>query len=401
MKFYILTGEPFPQGMAATNRIICYAKSLLIEKVDCEVIIFRRTEVYGKVANNYLGEGIFDGITFTYIGGTPLRGSNVLIRQFNDYFDKRETKRFLKNNLNKGDVIFFYAGSEIDFAEKVICIAHSKGATVVKDLGELPFGTVRENRKSIRNRQRMLSKVFPILDGFIPISDSLFDLAKNNASKTATILKVPIMVDFSKYELPDRSDEVEIPYIFHSGTLSEQKDGILGMIEAFGMASKMMSMPIKFISTGFMNSSPHSKEIADLIKTYDLQDKLVFTGYLSHDELREYLSKASLTIINKYATQQNRYCFSTKLGEYLAAGKPVIMTRVGEAVNYLKDGETAFFVEPGDVAQLSEKIRFVLTHREIAIKVGKNGKNLCKEVFDYRVYGNKLVQSFVDEQFLG
>ena len=48
MKVYILTREPFPNGMAATNRIKCYAKAILQKGVLCEVLIFTRTEIYGK-----------------------------------------------------------------------------------------------------------------------------------------------------------------------------------------------------------------------------------------------------------------------------------------------------------------------------------------------------------------
>lgn len=65
---------------------------------------------------------------------------------------------------------------------------------------------------------------------------------------------------------------------------------------------------------------------------------MLFTGYLSHEDLKDYLSKASMVIINKYRNQQNEHCFSTKLGEYLAAAKPVIITNVGEAMNWLENG---------------------------------------------------------------
>ena len=47
MKIYIVTGEPFPNGMAATNRIKCYAKAIHEGGLECEVVVYRRTEVYG------------------------------------------------------------------------------------------------------------------------------------------------------------------------------------------------------------------------------------------------------------------------------------------------------------------------------------------------------------------
>ena len=50
MKVYIITKEPFPNGMAAVKRIVCYAKAWISQGIECEVLIYTRTEVYGKKA---------------------------------------------------------------------------------------------------------------------------------------------------------------------------------------------------------------------------------------------------------------------------------------------------------------------------------------------------------------
>jgi glycosyltransferase involved in cell wall biosynthesis len=194
--------------------------------------------------------------------------------------------------------------------------------------------------------------------------------------------------------MEDHSSEAEIPYIFHSGTLFEQKDGILGMLEAFGKATQKLDKNIHFISTGTPNKSPHYHDIERIIKDYQIEDKVTFTGYLSNEELKDYLSKASLVIINKYPNQQNTYCFSTKLGEYLAAGKPVIITKVGEAMNWLKDGENAYIIEPNDTELLAQTIVNAINNPENRNKIALNGQKICKECFDYRNYGKKLLHFF-------
>ena len=96
-------------------------------------------------------------------------------------------------------------------------------------------------------------------------------------------------------------------------------------------------------------------------------------------------------IINKYVTQQNKYCFSTKLAEYLAAEKVVIITNVGEAVYWLKNKESAYIVEPENTEKLSESIIYALENRELSKGIAKNGKELCKRSFDYRCYGKILL----------
>ena len=185
-----------------------------------------------------------------------------------------------------------------------------------------------------------------------------------------------------------------MPYIFHSGTLYEQKDGFVGMLEAFGKAKQKLNSPLKFISTGHVEGSRHEHEIIRVINQYHIENDVMFTGSLSNDELKAKLQGAALVIINKYKTQQNHYCFSTKLGEYLAAAKPVIITRVGEAMNWLTDGKDCIIVEPEDNNALADAIVEAVSQLATMRNIGKNGQSMCRHAFDYRNYGKVLVDFF-------
>lgn len=394
MKVYILTREPFPNGMAATNRIKCYAKAILEKGVPCEVLICTRTEVYGKAPKNMIGEGVFENISYKYIGGTPLRGSNIVLRQINDRMDKMRTMQYLFKHLKEGDLVLGFLSASPYFINTIIKIVHRKKAKYIRELCELPYGTSQETARNIKLRKFTLSKQFPLCDGFIAISDALVILAEKYKRTNAKVQKVPILVDFEKYCITDKSNEVDVPYIFHSGTLYEQKDGILGMIEAFGIALRQIPFPIRFIFTGKIENSPHKEAIHGLIEKYQLKDKILFTGYLSESELKDYLSKASLVIINKYDTQQNKYCFSTKLAEYLAASKPVIITKVGEAMNWLTDNKDAYIVETQQIDSLAEKIVEAFTNVQKRYSIAENGFKTCKSSFDYRNYSKQLIDFF-------
>lgn len=401
MRVYIITNEPIPNGLAATNRIKCYAKALIQAKIQCEILVFTRTEIYGRKPKNIEGKGVFESIPYRYIGGTPLRSKNIIIRQINDIRDKLALILYLLINIREGDIVLSFCGGNVDFINEVIKIVHRKGAKFVRELCELPYGTSVETSVKRKLRQKTLQKQFPICDGFIAISQELVLLANDYKSSFAKVIKIPILVDYEKYDIPDMSSESKCSYIFHSGTLYEQKDGILGMIQAFGIASMKLSFPIYFISTGEIDKSPHALEIRNLIKKYNLEDKLYFTGYLTDDELKKYLSEASLVIINKYRTQQNRYCFSTKLAEYLAAGKPLIITNVGEAVKWLKNDESAYIIEPENIELLSDKILEAFMDKEKRYSIGMKGKEVAQHSFDYRNYGMIMKDFFMSLYKIG
>lgn len=390
MNVYIITRQPFPHGMAATNRIICLAKAIATQDIKCKVLIFTRTEVYGNKVRNIEKKGDFEGIEFQYMGKTPLRGKYPVIRKFHDLTDQVRLYYFLLTRLNKNDVVISVAGKDVRFINSLIHLIRYKKAKFVRELCEIPYGTGKETQSTIKKREYTFKKQFPLCDGIIAISDTLMNLAKKHTSSKCRIIKIPILVDFEKFYIPDKSSDAAIPYIFHSGTLYEQKDGVLGMFEAFGKACNTLPETIHFISTGNPKESPQHYEILKIIDQYQIADKLTFVGYLYSEQIREYLSKASLVVINKHPNQQNLYGFSTKLGEYLAAGKPVVISEVGEAMNWLKDGESAYIVKPDDTDILAKTIVDAYTNSEKRKVIGKNGQNVCKVNFDFRNYGEKI-----------
>lgn len=391
MKVFLVTKEGFPHGMAASKRIMCYAKGWISQGIDCEVVVYTRSEVYGKKPKNTKGSGMVDGIVpFRYIKGTPLRESNVLARRWNDYLDRVRLKKYLLANLQKGDMVFAYNGND-SYSKDILKIAHSCGAAYAQELCELPFGTAEVTPALKKKRQKFEKTLMPLLDGMISISDALTDYARQHCSPECIITKVPILVNYEEYVQSDQSEGIEPPYIFHSGTLFQQKDGFLDMLKAFGMAARQLTFDVRFVSTGKVEGSRHEAEIKRIIKEYDITDKVTFTGYLSNEELRRRLAKAAFVVINKLTTKQNKYCFSTKLGEYMAASKAIITTRVGESMNWLTHEKDAYIIEPDNVNELSQAMVRLFQDVELRTKLGQEAEKTCDKSFS--IMNNSLILS--------
>lgn len=391
MKVVIVTQESFPNGMAATQRIKCYARSIIDGGGDCEVVICRRSEYMSSTPKNIEGKGLYEEVSYQYIGGTPLRACNRFLRFINDKIDERRTERYLKNNLSKGDVLFLYMGADVNLMLRFMDVAHKNGAYCVRDLCELPYGTGAETEYAIRMRKITIEKQFPKLDGIISISDALLNLAKTYTLPSCKHIKVPIMVEYEHYGIVEKPAAPEVPFIFHAGTLLQQKDGILGMIEAFGMAKQRLTKPIKYILTGSIESSSHPDELRRLIEKYQIEDSLEFVGYLNRDQIKEYLTHASLVISNRPKSKQDYYGFSTKVGEYLASGTPLLMTNWGEAVNWLEDGKSAIITEPENTAALADAIVRVFENPNESRRIGLAGQEVCRNSFDYRNWSKQLL----------
>ena len=391
MKVYIVTGTAFPNGMAATNRIKCYARAIKGGGLDCEVLVYNGTEIRGENVRNIAKEGVYEGVSFKYIGGGPVLPCNKILRLLSQSIRLLLTFFYLRKSLKKGDVLFLFMGGKVKTMLQFMRIAHKKGAYSVRDLCELPYGTGAETEYAINMRKVTMEQQFPKLDGIISISEALQNLAKTHTLPSCHHIKVPIMVEYEHYGVVEKKHQ-DIPFIFHAGTLLQQKDGVLGMIEAFGIAKPRIKQPIKYILTGRIEQSSHPQQLKELIEEYKLQDSIEFVGYLNRDEIKDYLSKASLVISNRPKSQQDYYGFSTKVGEYLASGTPLITTNWGEAVNWLNDGESAYIVDPEDTAALADTIVRVFCNPDQAKQIGLAGQEVCRHCFDYHNWSKPLVE---------
>lgn len=392
MKVYIITNIGFPNGMAPANRISCYARAIMNVEVDCDVLVYRRTERFGFVPRNIESKGIINGVKFEYVGGTSLRGTNVIRRKLDDLRDKLTLIRLVLGKMALHDVLFIYSCSDTLFCILLCILAHVKRIKCVQDLCELPYGTTVEGLQNKINRFFETRFLLPLLDGVVPISDALDEYSTHFISKRCKRIKIPILVDFDEFDLEDNSGSACVPFIFHSGTLTEQKDGILGIVEAFALAVERTNVPIRLICTGKLEESRESDALAALIEKYHLKDRIQFVGYLSVEELKDYLSRAKVVIINKYQTLQNKYCFSTKLGEYMAAGKAIIITDVGEAMNWMKDEENCLIVSPKNTDELSRAIVKLFENDSLRSKISNGAKAQCQHFFDFHSYSQVLVE---------
>lgn len=117
---------------------------------------------------------------------------------------------------------------------------------------------------------------------------------------------------------------------------------------------------------------------------------------LPYAELRAlYASSAGLLIPLDPESLQDKARFSQKIAEYLATGRPVVTTAVGEIPYYFKHNVNAYVTKfsPGDYADC---LNFLLNHPQEACAVGAAGRELGAREFNYHTFGKALTAFFRD-----
>ena len=80
--------------------------------------------------------------------------------------------------------------------------------------------------------------------------------------------------------------------------------------------------------------------------------------------------------------------------ESMARGTPVICSRLGGLVEVVRHGETGFLVEPGNVAELRDRVRAVLADGRLARSLGDNAQRLAVEQFTWQACAQRCLAAY-------
>lgn len=388
MKILVIYKGSFPNGLAMTKRLQLYVKGLKEVGNEIEIIIPNATDKNGSKINEFT-QGDFEGVPFKYLSNSTERSSSFFLRRIHDFLGYSKLIKYLSNKKNKFDLVFL-----IDIRNNwripIYFLSKFRKAKVIYELNEHPL--IFSSKLKYWFEKKIIFKLF---DGYIVISENLKELMKMIVKKRCLLLKIPIITNEMPLEKFDYEENNQRDYIIHTGGLSEKKEGILGIIKAIHYVKHNYIKEIDLLFTGNLKSSIDKLIIEETIKELDLQDNIKFLGYISDLEVLKYQRNALLGLINKPENLQNNFCFPTKLGEYLAIGKPVLATNVGEYMNYLINGFNSIILKDNSPECLGENIIEVLKNKEYYENIGINGKITADLNFNYKVQCENI-NSFIN-----
>ena len=97
-------------------------------------------------------------------------------------------------------------------------------------------------------------------------------------------------------------------------------------------------------------------------------------------ELPSIIAAADVLMLPRASGEFSTAGFPNKLAEYLASGRPCVVTAVGDIPRYLIDGQSAYLVPPDDNRAFAEKVVEVLANPESADTVGLIGRGVARAI---------------------
>lgn len=123
---------------------------------------------------------------------------------------------------------------------------------------------------------------------------------------------------------------------------------------------------------------PERNKLETLVERLNLNDHIVFLGSLPYDILSIYYKMADICVL--HSTFE---AFGLVLAEAMAAGKPVISTRVGAIPEVVEHNETGLLIPPENPKELAKAIKKMLDNPRLVESFGAKGREKAISLYGW------------------
>lgn len=188
-----------------------------------------------------------------------------------------------------------------------------------------------------------------------------------------------------KFNFNSNFDSYNLQLLF-IGLISPLKNLEL-IIESLGLLKD--NFHVKLLVYGIFKSQKYEKIILDKIKTYKLQDQIVFKGFISQNELLSVLNKNNIVTVPSF--HEN---LPMVIAESLMMNNIVIASKVGGIPEMLENKKSGFLIDPYAPKKLSILLNDILTHKYDLKEIAQNGKEFAINNYSSKYIAHKSIKFY-------
>ena len=187
-----------------------------------------------------------------------------------------------------------------------------------------------------------------------------------------------------KYEL---FDKVVIGYI---GSFVDY-EGLDILLDAISLIKEEVGEYLKVILVG---DGPELSSIKELTKQLEIEDLVIFTGRIPHDEVRDYYSVIDITPFPRRGRRVCEIVSPLKPFEALAMGKAVIVSDVAALDEIIQNGETGLVHLKDDIPSLARCLKELVLDDRYRRELSKNGRKWVAENRTWKMAGETVEEVY-------
>jgi len=154
-------------------------------------------------------------------------------------------------------------------------------------------------------------------------------------------------------------------------------------------AAKEIIKVRKNVSFLLVGKGRMESELRQYVEQNSLSDFVIFTSRIPYDNIPPYIAAMDIVVM-PYPLIDNFYFSPIKLFEYMAMGKALVASNIGQIGEIVENRKDGLLITPGNKRELIESLLFLIDNEKLREKLGKN---LNKKVVNYtwNVNAQKIV----------
>ncbi len=134
------------------------------------------------------------------------------------------------------------------------------------------------------------------------------------------------------------------------------------------------------------------RELQSLARDLGVDNRCIFTAAVPHQEVPRYMNEADVCVACFEDNGITRCKSPLKIAEYLASGKAIVASKVGEVETML--GGAGILVEAGRPEPLAEQITYLLSNDTLRKELGGKARLQAERVYNWRVSSGTLLKAY-------
>ena len=182
--------------------------------------------------------------------------------------------------------------------------------------------------------------------------------------------------------------------VLHVGRLERVK-GIEVLAQAIPLVvSQVPRMRVVFIGEDRRDPHGHSwqERLMRFLEERGVEGNVQFLGSVGQRTLVDWYHRADIAVVPSL----NYESFSYTCAQAMAAGLPVVASRIGGIPETVDDGVSGVLVEPGNVDELTQALVVLSRDGDLQRRMGEAGSRKARRCFDASVVAEQMVQVYAD-----
>ena len=376
MKILVLYDGAFPYGNAMSSRIRSFCRIFSELNADVHVICASSGTKRGNKQERRL-----ERCTFTI---APKGKGTIKEKLFGNPKYFQTVKEYIVQN--KPDFVFSTSGKEYFYKLVEVCKYYQIPLFIEQcewlDISEFIFRYL--DPRYIR-MNRLIQGGYKKATGIIAISSSFEKHYRNMGVDT---VRVPTILDVINSPCRVTANEGKIVLVF-TGSIARGKKELIAPIINVLRDNLEIRSNVEFHIYG-ENKDAIETNIG--YKIPKLLENCVFVhGRVPQEEIQDIVINADYQIFIRPQRRSSNFGFSTKLGESMSVGTPVITNNTSDIGMYIKSGDNGFLINNSEERELVQVLRAAIEmSKEERTEMRKRTRKAAEIAFDYREYKNTI-----------